>query len=137
MVKKAPNPPGLFLESFDLRNRVLGRPDDGEIGLDQLPGPDLGIIGVGADREHHHVPEVVDPGGQAVLHVFERLFSGLGDVHWPHQAPVGPVGDVAVLGGPFGPELVVLAEHVEAAGAGGSEGEEPGTESAGRPGSGR
>ncbi len=98
---------------------------------------DLVVGGVRGQGQGGHPLEVVDPLVEPELDIGDGLLLGVGDVHGPDQPPLAAVDGGPELGRPLLHDVPVQAEHVEAPGRGGPDGEQAAAEAAGGPGSGR
>ncbi len=123
----------LRLQALDLRDGVVNGPDDGEArgveGIDER----LEILGVGCERERGHSLEIVDPFAEPEGDVGHGLFFGVRDMHRADESPCVAVHRGAELGGALLHHVPVRAQHVEAPGGGGADGEQAAAETAGRP----
>ena len=128
---------GLLLQPGDLRDGVLHRPDDREARSVERVDERLEVLRIGRQRQGGDALEVVDPLLEAERDVGHRLFLGVGDVHGADQPPVVAVDRGGELLGPLLHDVPVRAQHVEAAGGGGADGEQAAPEATGGPGPGR
>ena len=126
--------PGLLLQAVDLRDGVVHGADDGEARGVERVDEGLEVLRVRGERQGGDPLEVVDPLLEPEGDVGHRLLLGVGDVHGADQAPVVAVDGGGELGRPLLHDVPVRAQHVEAAGGGGADGQQAGSRSARRPG---